>query len=182
MKTKHLLLILIILIIALVGVLSFIKPAAAPLTIDDLKNIQIPETFSTDQEGKHEIYLTNGAYEENCVYGPCISLDLDTNENSYAIADIDQDRDLDIVAHMISWTGGTGHFSYLVLYKNNQGKPEYVADKFLGDRIQINKISVENGIILADIITQGPDEPMCCGTLQKVLKFKLEGGHIDEVE
>jgi hypothetical protein len=34
----------------------------------------------------------------------------------------------------------------------------------LGDRIQINALSIENNKIVVDMITHGPEDPMCCPT------------------
>ena len=104
-----------------------------------------------------------------------------TATTSYAIGDLDGDGISEIAATIYADPGGTGDFVYLAVFKKENGVSKYIDSQELGDRIQINKISIQNGIISADIITQGPGEPMCCGTLREVLRYKLSGNSLVEV-
>ena len=97
-------------------------------------------------------------------------MNLDTDSSSYAIGDFNNDGLSDIAAIITANGGGSGVFYYLVLFANNNGTPQYMMSKELGDRITINKISYSDGIFSADIITQGPNDPMCCGTLHEILQ------------
>jgi heat shock protein HslJ len=43
----------------------------------------------------------------------------------------------------------------------------------LGDRVQINTLSVEDGEIVVDMTMHGPEDPMCCPTQQVVQTYEL---------
>ncbi|MGD8902000.1 MAG: hypothetical protein PVI67_00405, partial [Anaerolineae bacterium] len=55
------------------------------------------------------------------------------------------------------------------------GQPHDVAWTQLGDRVQINALFIQNGEIVVDMVTHGPDDPMCCPTQQVVQTFALQG-------
>jgi hypothetical protein len=158
------------------------KTVVADLTIDQLKNIEIPDFIGS---GDGVIQLKDGSYDNDISGNKTefhTSIALNTDPNSYFITDIDGDGASDIVATLTWSGGGTGNFTELVVFKNSNGVPKYVTSQGIGDRIYINKISFENGIILGDIITQGPNEPLCCGSTRRVLMFKLEGNKLAEIK
>jgi heat shock protein HslJ len=53
-----------------------------------------------------------------------------------------------------------------------------VATTGLGDRSPVIALSVQDNQILVDMITQGPNQPMCCGNLRVLKWFKLEGNQL----
>ncbi len=55
-----------------------------------------------------------------------------------------------------------------------------MATTSLGDRAQINSVTIENNEIVVDMITHGPDDPMCCPTQQTVQTYTLEGDQLVE--
>ena len=48
----------------------------------------------------------------------------------------------------------------------------------LGDRVQIKSLHIENGEIVVDMLTQGPDDPMCCPTQYVSKRYVLESGEL----
>jgi hypothetical protein len=58
------------------------------------------------------------------------------------------------------------------------GMPFNVAIALLGDRAQINSLSIRDGEIVVDMITQGPNDPMCCPTLRVVETYELRGNEL----
>lgn len=128
------------------------------------------------------VTLTNGRYEGTFAEGKdasgpntSFSLDLSTGTSTYAYGDMNGDGISDIAAIIGEYAGGTGYFGNLAVFINHNGAPEYKVSETLGDRIKINKVSIANGIVSVDMITQGPGEGMCCGTLQKTVSYKLSG-------
>jgi uncharacterized membrane protein len=55
------------------------------------------------------------------------------------------------------------------------GQPHDIAWAQLGDRVQINSVSIQDGEIAVDMVTHGPDDPMCCPTQQVVQTYALQG-------
>jgi heat shock protein HslJ len=49
-----------------------------------------------------------------------------------------------------------------------------VASAFLGDRVQIQSLSVEDGEIVVEMIAHGDDDPMCCPTRYTVARYALQ--------
>lgn len=71
--------------------------------------------------------------------------------------------------------GGSGYFYSLHIMQAQDGKPVQVATTGLGDRSPVIALQVQDNQTLVDMITQGPDQPMCCGTLRVLDWFALEG-------
>ena len=131
-----------------------------PLTIDQLANVSIPDPSGIGQSQ---------------------SLSIETRPGYYAVGDINNDRAGDLVTTISYSMGGTGFFTDIVVFLNVDGQPLYASRENIGDRIMVNSLSLENGIITAAIITQGPGEPMCCGTTPKTLRYKFDGTHLVEM-
>jgi hypothetical protein len=131
----------------------------------------------------------NGKFDGSILQGTSKADDLSSYEvglntvsSSYAYGDLNGDGASDLVAIADASTGGTGMFTYLLSFTNKNGQPQYAASQFLGDRITVNNVTIQNGgIITVDMITQGPGEPMCCGTLRVIKQYSLKGGALTEV-
>lgn len=77
------------------------------------------------------------------------------------------------VVHTATNTGGSGVFSDIYIVDASL-KP--VGPGFLGDRLKDVKVQIVNNKILVDMITQGPSEPLCCGTTPSRQTWELQGG------
>lgn len=71
--------------------------------------------------------------------------------------------------------GGSGYFYSLHIMQNQNGKATEVATTGLGDRSPVIALQVQDNQTLVDMITQGPDQPMCCGNLRVLNWFALDG-------
>lgn len=79
---------------------------------------------------------------------------------------------------LVTDPGGSGTFYDLALVMEEDGQPANVATISLGDRPQINSITIENNEIIVDMITHGPGDPMCCPTQQDVRTYALQGDEL----
>ncbi len=80
-------------------------------------------------------------------------------------------------------SGGSGTFYYLhvmVTGGPGDGQPAEVASTFLGDRVQINSITIKVNQIGVDMVQAGPDDPMCCPTQRVVKTYELQGDQLVE--
>jgi hypothetical protein len=175
-KIHLLLAVLFFLALPTTGALAQSTP---PLLINQLLYAEIPN-FAVDpsQMVKLNYGDLNGTNSE---IGTQWSIKLDTDDSSYTTGDFNNDGLSDIAVTITARGGGTGNFYYLVLFENNNGTPQYVTAQGLGDRIDVNKITYSRGVFSVDIITQGPNDPMCCGTLHKILQFKIKDGSLMDV-
>ena len=71
--------------------------------------------------------------------------------------------------------GGSGTFYELHVMVDRDEQPYDIAWTQLGDRVQINTLAVEGDEIVVDMVTHGPDDPMCCPTQQVVQTYALQG-------
>jgi uncharacterized lipoprotein YbaY len=92
-----------------------------------------------------------------------------------AFGDLNGDKVNDAAVVVAVNTGGSGTFYYLITLVQQNGKVNQVAAALLGDRVQINSLGVANGKITVDMVTQGPNDPMCCPTQHVVQTYQLQG-------
>ncbi len=78
--------------------------------------------------------------------------------------------------------GGSGYFYDLHVMQIKDGKPTEVGVHSIGDRSPVIATIIENNQVKVDFITQGPDQPFCCGTLRDVALFALEGNQLNVVD
>ncbi len=130
--------------------------------------------FPSDYVESGRITLVDGHYEDSDM------VDADLAPMSVR-GDLDGDGTEDLVVLLITSSGGTGIFRDLyLLRKNSSGKISVSAPIFLGDRVDVNALRIENGEIVADLVVQDADDPLCCPTQAVTYRFKVAGQDIIE--
>ena len=118
-----------------------------------------------------EFQLQNGAYV-NVPQQQRVTL---VDRPGYVqFGDLDNDQKTEGLVVLAANTGSSGTFYYLVAVTEQQGQLRPVAATLLGDRIQVQEISVVNGQVKVELITQGPNDPMCCPTLTVTANYTLQ--------
>jgi hypothetical protein len=118
--------------------------------------------------------LVNGEYREATAPGS-------ESETVVALTDFAATGDLngdgvpDAAVVLATNSGGSGVFIDLAAVVVEDGQPVNVAITPLGDRVQINSLTIQDGQIVVDMVTHGPDDPMCCPTQQVVETYELQG-------
>jgi heat shock protein HslJ len=79
---------------------------------------------------------------------------------------------------LVTNPGGSGNFYDLAVMVDVNGSPVNIASISLGDRVQINGIAIENNAVVVDMVTHGPDDPMCCPTQHVVNTYALHGDQL----
>lgn len=103
-------------------------------------------------------------------------------EDIVVYGDLNSDSKEDAVVIIVSNFGGSGVFVELVVMINDKGNPLYLDSEILGDRIIINSIAVESSEIILDMVIQGPDDPLCCPTLEKIVRYKISENKLVEIK
>ena len=145
------------------------KKTATKLTVTELKNAAYQSQYTTDSKAK----LTDGEYRERVVEGSAAEVVV-TLTDTIAFGRLSDCREAAAVI-MKSETGGSGTFTDLAVVVNDNGRPQNIATKLLGDRVKVKNISLKAGTITVDLITHGPDDPMCCPTLEVSQMYELQG-------
>lgn len=159
----------------------------ATLTDDDLANATYYSEF-TPAEG---VTLVDGEY---------VSEDLEVDSGAdpdadvalerlrvvltdfIARGDLDGDGTEDAAVILNATTGGSGVFSVLAAVLNRDGEPNNVDVALLGDRVEMQEILITDGTITLDLITHGPEDPLCCPTQPATLTYALQENELVEQE
>lgn len=155
-----------------------VQPTSAPvgptLTIDQLRNMAY-----TGLTPSGTAALVDGHYSEpNPQLGGEMTVDFD---EPVGFGDVNGDGTQDALVRLIVHTNSTtGHFSNMVAVLNQNGAPQQAASIFLGDRIKLNAITVDSGLITVDMIVAGPNDGACCPNTPATRTFRLEGSQLVE--
>ena len=128
------------------------------------------------------VKLTNGYYEgEPFVPNSPIRPRLTFIAGYTAWGDLNGDGVEDAVTLLIENSGGSGVFYYMAAVINQNGQPVNVSTTLLGDRVNVQPFSLQNGEVTVKLITQGPTEPMCCGTLPVTWHYRLQDNKLTQL-
>lgn len=146
------------------------KEEAKKFNIDSLKSAE----YQFLQLGKFQ--FKNGEYEDlaSRIYARIYN-------NKIVFGDIDNDGDKDAAVITTINTGGSGNVRELAIMKNHNGKSLYLTSINLGDRVGINSITIESGIITLDMVIHTPNDPSCCPTQKEVIKYKLINNQLEKI-
>ena len=159
-----------------VSACSLVAQPAPALTLDALKNAE----YASDLATAKKVKLTSGLYEEQLGPGASFKLNIRLTDQ-YAVGDLNGDGTADAAVILAANTGGSGVFVTLAAVANDSGKPQPIAYADLGDRTQVKSISIADGVIVMDLVTHAPSDPMCCPTQNETQKFKLQGEQLVNV-
>lgn len=150
-------------------------PATPPATDDDtvsisafgaaLANATYQPSFLDEA-----VTLQNGVYDNFEMRTVVMLTDFQVR------GDLDGDGDEDAAVLISTNTGGSGVFLDLAIMRNDNGTPVNTTSEFLGDRVQVEKFFLEGDQIGLDMITQGPEDPLCCPTLKVTRRYQLQDG------
>lgn len=84
----------------------------------------------------------------------------------------------DAAVVLVTNAGGTGSFYDLALVADSAGTPVNLASVGLGDRVVIKAMRLYADSVSVTLVTQGPNDPMCCPTLGTTRHFVLDGGKL----
>ena len=152
-------------------------PVDSPeLTIEQLANA----TYSGIYE--EPVTLTDGRYEgEPFVEGGAARPTVQLIRGTVIYGDLNGDGVDDAAMVLVENSGGSGVFNYVGAQVNQDGQPVDAGTVLLGDRTQIQSAKIENEQIVIDIVTQGPDDAMCCPTTKMRMSYALQDGMLAEV-
>ena len=91
-----------------------------------------------------------------------------------ATGDLDGDGVADAAVILSEEPGGSGVFIHLAAVLDRAGQPVNVSTVLLGDRTQVLSLAIEDGKIVVQMRTHGPDDPMCCPTLDVTVRYLLK--------
>ena len=146
------------------------------LSLDQLKNASYDGIY--DQP----VTLADGYYEgepfdEGGASRPTVTF----VDGLVAYGDLNGDGMEDAAVLLAESSGGSGTFISVAAVVNQDGQPVNAGTAPVGDRPQLKSLAIQNGQIVMEIVTQGPDDPMCCPTLKVRKTYSLQDGQLVEV-
>jgi hypothetical protein len=100
----------------------------------------------------------------------------------FAFGDLNEDGSEDAITFLASKFAGPEIFLSLEVLLNNNGSPSHVASYLIGDRVGIDSVRIVGGLVDLHLITQGPNDSMCCPTLHISKRLQLQNGKLIELE
>lgn len=132
-------------------------------------------TYTSNITSGDSATLTNGKFSEPAAPGTPLTTEV-TLTDQIAYGEL---NGVPSAAVIIGATGGgSGYFYSLHIMQNQNGQAAEVATTGLGDRSPVIALLIQDNQVLVDMITQGPDQPMCCGTLRVLDWFAREGNEL----
>lgn len=127
------------------------------------------------------VKLRNGEYFEKWDSDSAFGISVGIKEDRIAFGDLNEDNKDDAAVIAYSSREGSAEFRDLAVMINNAEEPFYLASVSLGDRVKINSITIESGIIILNMVVHGPNDALCCPTLNKTVKYELSGDKLVEI-
>jgi uncharacterized lipoprotein YbaY/heat shock protein HslJ len=146
------------------------EPDAAP-DADSLANMEYQSGYTASGTAP----LSNGAYSEPAAPGSATEITVQLTEH-IAYGELNGQPAAAVI--LVTDPGGSGTFYDLAVVMQQDGEPFNVATTMLGDRVQIDSLSIEDGQIRVEMVNQGPNDPMCCPTQQVVQTYALHDGEL----
>ena len=149
------------------------ETAPAGLSTQELKNATYKSDYGTDGAVK----LTDGKFSAPAAPDtPLMNTVFLGNEIAYG--DVNGVPSAAVI--LVESSGGSGVFYVLHLVQNQNGSVTDIASAQLGDRINPTSLYFQDGKIVLGMTTQGPDEPMCCGTQRVLNTYTLNGAKLEQ--
>jgi hypothetical protein len=148
--------------------------AEDPALVDALKNAEFKSAWT--QSGT--VRLTGGEYREQAAPGSATETVIMLTDQ-IAVGELDGQPAAAVI--LVTDPGGSGTFYDLAVVVGRDGQLTNIATTLLGDRVQINSLSIENGQIVVDMVTHAQDDPMCCPTKHVVQTYELQGDELVQI-
>ncbi len=146
------------------------------MTEEALRNAQYQVDEANVEGGVIE--LADGGYEGEPYVEGGASRPLYFLSDVYAFGDLNDDGVADAAVVLIGTFGGSGSFYQLKAVIDEGGSPVNVASAPLGDRVELQSLEIEGGLIVVEMVTHADDDPLCCPTQQVLRRYALEGGQL----
>jgi hypothetical protein len=146
------------------------------LTFEQLKNT----TYTLPDAPDGAITLVDGQGQQPYAPDSATQFKVILQEPA-AFGDLDGKGEADATAILLADPGGSGSFYYLTAVLNQAGKLQPTAPVLLGDRIEVQSLTIAGGEISVTYLDRQPGEPFSAKPSQEVTKtYRLQNGQLLE--
>jgi hypothetical protein len=168
---------------ALCGAPLLARGAAAPLTRDELGELEYPGLL----EDGGPVQLRGGLWSGPAT--PSSGVEPSGAERPraalipYLIArgDLDGDGREDVVVFLQTTGGGSGAFLHLAAVLDRPEGPRALPAQGIGDRAEVESLEVVDGRIVLDAVVAGPSDALCCPSQRVRKTFAVADGELREL-
>jgi len=132
--------------------------------------------FRTEWTASKTVMLTRGRYQEPAAPGSASQVVIVLSDKG--ASGIVDGRET-AAAVLTTSGGGSGTFFDLVLLVRRPAGWKHTDTAFLGDRVKVHSIMLAGKDIIVDLIEQGPGDPMCCPTLRRTKRYRVQDGRFN---
>jgi hypothetical protein len=144
---------------------------------EKLANAEYPIEITKSGKAK----LSDGTYEEQAAPGSATKTKVSLLPK-YTCGDLNNDGKKDAAVILVGDGGGSGTFYYVSAVLNKRKNMIPVDSKFLGDRIKINSIKINDGEIVVELMKRSSGEPMSSTPSKKTInKFQLKNNSLYKI-
>ena len=141
---------------------------------ETLGNMTYPSTWTRSGQAP----LVGGVYKEPAAPGSASNIVIRLSD-SLVIGSIGDQTMAALV--IVTDPGGSGIFFDLYLARQQENRWSIVDRAHLGDRIRVNKIEVERGLVGLDLTVHGPRDEACCPTERSTVYYALQNERLVKV-
>ena len=135
-------------------------------------------TFPSEWTRSGQAPLVGGVYEEPAAQDSASKIVIRLTD-SVAVGTIGGQTAAALV--IVTDPGGSGVFFDLYLVQQRENRWRVVDRARLGDRIRVNTIEVERGLVELDLTVHGPRDGTCCPTERSRVYYALQGERLVKV-
>lgn len=149
--------------LAIVTLPSKGEQAIAPISEASLLNglCNVP---TVSEAGSETVQFKAGKAEWNGCTGELVKT---------AIGDLNGDGINDGAAIFVYNSGGSGYFTYLLVFVASEKGAQLIGDRSLGDRSRANSLKISKGTITLDLLGHRSGDGASLPTLKRLAKFKV---------
>ena len=142
--------------------------------LESLRNMTYPSDWTRSRQAP----LAGGVYEEPAAPGSASKIVIRLSD-SPAVGTIGDQTMAALVT--VTDPGGSGVFFDLYLARQRENDWVIVDHTHLGDRIRVNRIEIERGLVRLDLTVHGPHDGISCPTERKSSHYGLRDGRLVKV-
>lgn len=149
--------------------------ATVPPTQDQVRNATVVGLFD------EPVTLSNGRWEgEPYVAGGASRPTAGVIDDLSLAGDLDGDGAGETVAFLWGATGGSGTRNYIAIFTHSTTGETEGSAVLIGDRVKLRDARIVDGRIEVDVLQHGPDDAMCCPSVNATRVWLYDGQQLRE--
>ena len=144
-------------------------------TLDEIRNSTVVGLF------EDPVKLRDGRWEgEPYVAGGASRPTAGVIGDLSVVADLDGDGIEETVAFLWTATGGSGTRNHIAVFTNSGAGVSNRATALIGDRVRLREARIAERSIEVDVVEHGPDDAMCCPSVEATRMWTYDGRDLSE--